>query len=375
MAGIYIHIPFCHKACHYCDFHFSTNTALQQNLVDALCNEAEIRKSFLNEPIDTIYFGGGTPSVLLESELDKILNTVSTNFKIATNPEVTLEANPDDISAELLKTWNRLGINRLSIGIQSLDDKKLKFLNRNHNAEQAKISLEKIANSNFNNFNVDLIYGIHKSTSDEVIEELLELLNYNPSHVSAYCLTIEDKTVFGHLLKSKILNDIDEGQAQHQYRQIVKTLCSYGMEHYEISNFAQPGKKSKHNSNYWNNVSYLGLGPSSESFIGNTRIKNISNNAQYIKKVAEGKVFFEVETLSSQNLANEFIMTSLRKREGLNLTQFEERFGTVYTNMLLSELKNIDMKFITVKQNIITLTEEGIWFADGISAQLFIYNE
>ena len=373
MAGIYLHIPFCKKACHYCNFHFSTQTDTIQALVDALIQEIELQKSYIKEPIETIYFGGGTPSLLNEAQLKAILAAIDTHFKVTTTIECTLEANPDDIDPIKLAAWKQLGINRLSIGIQSFQASALTWMNRSHTVEQSHAAIQMALDAGIHNLSIDLIYGTPALSDRALMEDLDWIQQYQINHVSCYALTVEDKTALKKLIEKAQIEDVDpEKQARHF--EIVSTrLMAMGMEHYEISNFANPGYRSQHNSNYWSGKNYLGLGPSAHSFNTISRQWNIANNALYIKSIENGLLNFEIEILTEANRYNEYMMTSLRRMEGFDLDIIAAKFGKRYHQHSIAMIKEMDFKNIfNQKDNQYSLKDEAKFLADGIASDFFI---
>jgi oxygen-independent coproporphyrinogen-3 oxidase len=373
MAGIYLHIPFCKKACHYCNFHFSTQTDTIQALVDALIQEIELQKSYIKEPIETIYFGGGTPSLLNEAQLKAILAAIDTHFKVTTTIECTLEANPDDIDPIKLAAWKQLGINRLSIGIQSFQASALTWMNRAHTVEQSHAAIQMALDAGIHNLSIDLIYGTPALSDRALMEDLDWIQQYQINHVSCYALTVEDKTALKKLIEKAQIEDVDpEKQARHF--EIVSTrLMAMGMEHYEISNFANPGYRSQHNSNYWSGKNYLGLGPSAHSFNTISRQWNIANNALYIKSIENGLLNFEIEILTEANRYNEYMMTSLRRMEGFDLDIIAAKFGKRYHQHSIAMIKEMDFKNIfNQKDNQYSLKDEAKFLADGIASDFFI---
>lgn len=373
MAGIYIHIPFCKKACHYCNFHFSTQTNNIDSFVDALVKEIKLRKDYISQPIQTIYFGGGTPSLLTKSQLSLILNALKSHFTLQESIELTLEANPDDIDEVKLLYWKNMGINRLSIGIQSFQEDALKWMNRAHTIEQSHRSIQLAQNHGFNNISIDLIYGTPHYTNEQLISDLEFIKEYKIPHVSCYALTIEEKTALHSMIqKGTIKNIVNEDQAAH-FEIVVDFLTKNGFEHYEISNFAQPGFRSQHNSSYWKGLPYLGLGPSSHSYNGDSRQWNIANNALYIKTLQKNELNFEKEILELPTQYNEYMMISIRCIEGFNLQIIETKFGKAYlehTIEILKELSNKDY-FEIIEQNY-SLKKSAKFFADGIASDFFI---
>ena len=373
MAGIYLHIPFCKKACHYCNFHFSTQTDTIQALVDALIQEIELQKSYIKEPIETIYFGGGTPSLLNEAQLKAILAAIDTHFKVTTTIECTLEANPDDIDPIKLAAWKQLGINRLSIGIQSFQASALTWMNRSHTVEQSHAAIQMALDAGIHNLSIDLIYGTPALSDQALMEDLDWIQQYQIKHVSCYALTVEDKTALKKSIeKGKIENVDSEKQARH-FEIVCARLKTMGFEHYEISNFANPGYRSQHNSNYWSGKNYLGLGPSAHSFNTISRQWNIANNALYIKSIENGLLNFEIEILTEANRYNEYMMTSLRRMEGFDLDIIAAKFGKRYHQHSIAMIKEMDAKNIfNQKDNQYSLKDEAKFLADGIASDFFI---
>jgi oxygen-independent coproporphyrinogen-3 oxidase len=373
MAGIYLHIPFCKKACHYCNFHFSTQTDTIQALVDALIQEIELQKSYIKEPIETIYFGGGTPSLLNEAQLKAILAAIDTHFKVTTTIECTLEANPDDIDPIKLAAWKQLGINRLSIGIQSFQASALTWMNRAHTVEQSHAAIQMALDAGIHNLSIDLIYGMPALSDQALMEDLDWIQQYQIKHVSCYALTVEDKTALKKSIeKGKIENVDSEKQARH-FEIVYTRLMAMGMEHYEISNFAKPDFRSQHNSNYWSGKNYLGLGPSAHSFNTISRQWNIANNALYIQSITNGQLNFEIEYLTEANRYNEYMMTSLRRIEGFDLDIIAAKFGKRYHQHSIAMIKEMDAKNIfNQKDNQYSLKDEAKFLADGIASDFFI---
>ena len=367
---LYLHIPFCKQACHYCDFHFSTNLSKKNELVKAIIKEIELQKGYLgHKHLQTIYFGGGTPSLLNAAELSAIFKTINQFYSIDSEAEITLEANPDDVNEGSLQLWKSMGINRLSLGIQSFDETQLQYLNRAHTAEHAKLCIEKSLEAGFNDFSIDLIYGI-PSVSHEIWEKNLAMaLSYSFTHLSAYCLTIEEKTLFGHQLKKKIMKPIDEDFAAVQFEILLEATQKNEIEQYEISNFARNGQYARHNTSYWKGDAYLGIGPSAHSFDGHQRQWNISNNAMYMKSLAENKVPFEVELLTEKDKVNELIMTGLRTKWGLDLSKVGDLMDKDFNKALSYYLKN---QMLRKAGESIYLTSKGKLQADRIASDLFL---
>ncbi len=374
MAGIYIHIPFCKQACYYCDFHFSTQLISKEKLINALAKEAELQRNYLGEQqIKTIYFGGGTPSILLINEIQELLNVVYSNFEVSLHAEVTLEVNPDDLSIEKLHAYNRIGINRLSIGIQSFDNNVLRFLNRAHDCSKAVQSIEDARQAGFDNISIDLIYSIPGQSLQDWNKNIELAMELSPEHISAYALTIEEKTVFGLMQKKGQLKSIDDEPSALQFELLMDTLEKNGFEHYEISNFCKPGFFSKHNSSYWNQETYLGLGPSAHSFNGNSRQFNVKNNSLYVKSIENNSVPYELESLTLANKINEYILTSIRTGKGCDLSKLLNdlhfNLKAVYNNnlTLLSE-----KGLLTVENDHLILSKKGKLVADKIAMDFFV---
>lgn len=374
MAGIYLHIPYCKKACHYCNFHFSTSLQTKNEFVPALLKELTLRKDFLHqEKIETIYFGGGTPSLLEFVELKDILEKTRENLDVIPGAELTLEANPDDITAGKIKEWVSLGINRLSIGIQSFFEEDLLWMNRAHNAQQAEECIRIAQQEGITNLTIDLIYGTPGLTNEKWIANLEKVKQLGIQHVSCYALTVEPKTALDLMIqKGKKEDVVPETQAE-QFMMLMEWAASNGFEHYEISNFAKPGFRSRHNSAYWSGAKYLGLGPSAHSFDGKSRQWNVSNNSLYIKSIEGGVLPIEEEQLTETQQLNEYIMTSLRTMEGTSLDTIREKFGSPMEDLVRRESERyLSTGKLQLINNSLILTREGKFFADGIAADLFV---
>jgi oxygen-independent coproporphyrinogen-3 oxidase len=372
MAGIYLHIPFCRQACHYCNFHFSTSLKLKNEFVGALLKEISLQKNYLPaEPLHTIYFGGGTPSLLSKEELSAILQTLHLHFQVAADAEITLEANPDDISEQKLQDWKQVGVNRLSIGVQSFFEEDLRWMNRAHSAQQAIDNLQ-LAKKYFDNITIDLIYGTPTLPDEKWQHNVQQAIALGIPHLSCYALTVEPGTALAAMINKHKTTDVNTEDQARQFLLLMDWLQQAGYEHYEISNFALSGRRSRHNSSYWQGAPYLGLGPSAHSFNGRSRQWNISNNALYIQSLMENKVPFEIETLTDTQRLNEYIMTSLRTIEGLDLGWVVSRFGEREANQLQrASQPYIDSGKMRFYNNHLQLTKEGKLFADGIGAELF----
>ncbi|PSL49592.1 oxygen-independent coproporphyrinogen-3 oxidase [Chitinophaga niastensis] len=374
MSGIYLHIPFCKQACYYCNFHFSTSLTQQGAMVKSLLQEITLQKDYLAaEPVHTIYFGGGTPSLLQVDELTALLEHLRATFTVAPNAEITLEANPDDLTIEKLAQLKAAGINRLSIGVQSFHEEDLTWMNRAHNSQQALECIRQAQELGFHNITIDLIYGGPTLTDEGWEQNVKQAIALGVPHLSCYALTVEPGTALDHFIKKKKMAPTDADKAARHFEMLMQWLEDAGYEHYEISNFALPGWHSQHNSSYWQGRSYLGLGPSAHSFNGVSRQWNIANNAQYIKSITAGEVPFEIESLTTTMRFNEYVMTSLRTAAGCNLEWVAEKFGADQSRHLIensqSFIANGRMEQIG---ETLRLTKAGRLFADGIAADLFI---
>jgi len=374
VSGIYIHIPFCRQACNYCDFHFSTSLQHKEALVKSLVAELEQRRDYLKDKrIETIYFGGGTPSLLSEREAFMILEKIYKLCDVSRDAEVTLECNPDDLSEEKLKELKRLEINRLSIGLQSFNEEELVWMNRAHTARESEASVKRAQDKGFENITIDLIYGSKFSNLRSWKSTLDKAIALDVKHISSYNLTIEEKTKLGHDFKQKKEVAIDDELSSEMFLEMIDRLGKNGFIHYEISNFGKEGFFSRHNSNYWKGKHYLGLGPSAHSFDGESRQWNVANNNSYIKKVAEGKDYFEKETLTETERFNEYMLIALRTMWGVDLSYLRTNFDAELVKHFLQETEHfIEAGSITVKESFYTLTEKGKLLADRIAGDLFV---
>lgn len=375
MSGIYIHIPFCKQACHYCDFHFSTSLTLKSNLVQAILTEIDLRLPYLkNKNIETIYFGGGTPSLLSEKELFLILEKLYKTYNVSSHAEITLEANPDDLSIEKLKELKRLEINRLSIGLQSYNDEELIWMNRAHTAAESEASVKRSQDKGFENISIDLIYGSKFSNLANWKRTLDKTIALDVKHISSYNLTIEDKTKLGHDFKVKKELAIDDEKSSEMFLEMIDRLEKNKFIHYEISNFGKENYFSNHNSNYWKGIEYIGFGPSAHSFDGVSRQWNISNNSLYIKNVNDkNESYFEKEILSESDQFNEYILTSLRTIWGIDAEVLKNKFSSEITNAFNQKINiYISKEMITLTNNQYVLTSNGKLFADKIASELFV---
>jgi oxygen-independent coproporphyrinogen-3 oxidase len=374
MAGIYLHIPFCKKACHYCDFHFSTSPQYKDQMLQALSQEIDLRKNYLaGETIETIYFGGGTPSLLSADDLQILIGAITDLYEVSPTAEITLEANPDDLNPQKVREFRQTLINRFSIGIQSFFEEDLKWMNRAHTAREAQSSIKRVQDAVFENITADLIYGFPLLSTPKWEHNIQQLIELHIPHISSYAMTVEPATALSSFIKKGEQKPMDEGQSTAQFLILMDQLIGVGFEHYEISNFAKPGLYSKHNSNYWEGVSYLGIGPSAHSFNGESRQWNISNNSKYIDQIQLKKIPAEIEVLTTENRINEYIMTSLRTSKGMSLQKITERFGSDYSNEVRDGLEPFaDKNWINLNDQIVTLTSDGKLFADHIASKLFI---
>jgi oxygen-independent coproporphyrinogen-3 oxidase len=374
MAGIYLHIPFCRQACHYCNFHFSTSLQGMNDFVPALLKEMEGRSDYLGDArIGTIYLGGGTPSLLGPAALNLVIERLKDLFVLEPDAEITLEANPDDMTdREKLKAWRSAGINRLSIGIQSFFDDDLRWMNRAHDASQAAESIRLAKEEGLDNISIDLIYGGPTLPDDRWEQNVARAIRLQIPHLSCYALTVEPRTPLDKLIRQHKRSEVSpDGQAR-QLLLLMNWMEQAGYEHYEISNFALPGHRSRHNSAYWQGVPYLGLGPSAHSYDGCSREWNIANNARYIAALAGGTLpVAEKEVLTPVQQLNEYIMISLRTMEGIDLSAVSRRFGAGPAEALLQRAQAHIRKGMIVKPENLVLTKEGKLFADGIAADLF----
>lgn len=375
MSGIYIHIPFCKQACHYCDFHFSTSLKKKDEMILALAKEIQLRKSeFQDEIVETIYFGGGTPSILSIEDLKFLIDEVYLNYKVVENPEITVEANPDDLTENRIIELSKNRVNRLSIGIQSFFEDDLKMMNRAHNVEEAKKCLE-IATQYFDNISIDLIYGVPEMSNEKWLKNIETALSFGVPHISSYALTVEPKTALHSFIQKGIIPQPDDEVAQEHFQILVDKLSENGFIHYELSNFGKENYFSKNNSSYWLGKKYIGIGPSAHSYDGKNRGWNVSNNSLYIKSIQENKLPIEIETLTKTDRYNEYIMTGLRTIWGVSLERIEQEFGKTYLEYLNKQaVKFIEDHLLFVDENILRTTKKGKFLSDGIASDLFLLN-
>lgn len=375
MAGIYLHIPFCKQACNYCNFHFSTSLRLKDDMVDALIKEISLQKNYLaGQTIETIYFGGGTPSLLSAEELMRIWDALEKNFPEQELKEVTLEANPDNLTAAYLQALRNTPVNRLSIGIQSFHDKDLQYMNRAHNAKEADYAVKAAQDKGFDNISIDLIYGTPTMSDKEWLENIQLATALQIPHISSYALTVEARTALAHAIEKGKSKEPDNARTAAQFEQLMESLTQAGYDHYEISNFAKPGKYAVHNTNYWKGKHYLGLGPSAHSFNTHSRQWNVANNPQYISSILkDGKVQYELEQLSFEDRYNEYIMTSLRTMWGADLGYINKQFGEEVMNSLAEQSKDFEAKgWMLRSADKLILTAQGKLFADKVASELFL---
>ncbi|PTT16024.1 coproporphyrinogen III oxidase [Flavobacterium sp. HMWF030] len=382
MSGIYIHIPFCKQACNYCDFHFSTSMKKKDEMVLALAKEIVMRKNEFklfdsaqnDNQIETIYFGGGTPSVLSNDEINHLINTIYDNYNVIENPEITLEANPDDLSTERIIELSKSPINRLSIGIQSFYEDDLKMMNRAHNSAEAINCLTE-ATKYFDNISLDLIYGIPGLTDEMWKKNIETALSFGIPHISSYALTVEPKTALRKLIDTGKIAEPQDEVASNHFMILVEMLQKNGFIHYELSNFGKEGYFSKNNSAYWLGKKYIGIGPSAHSYDGEKRGWNIANNSLYIKSIQENKLPLETEILTISDRYNEYIMTGLRTIWGVSLERIENEFGLEYLNYLNKQSqKFLNDDLLSIENNILKPTPKGKFLTDGIASDLFYLN-
>ncbi|HRM45105.1 MAG TPA: radical SAM family heme chaperone HemW [Flavobacterium sp.] len=375
MSGIYIHIPFCKQACHYCDFHFSTSMKKKDDMVLAIAKEIQMRKNESeNEIIETIYFGGGTPSVLTLAEINFLIAAVYANYAVAENPEITLEANPDDLSSERIIEWSKSKINRLSIGIQSFFEEDLQLMNRAHNSVEAKKCLEE-ATQYFDNISLDLIYGIPGMSNEKWKQNIETALRFGIPHISSYALTVEPKTALNKLIQTGKVAKPNDEVAQEHFAVLVATLEANDFIHYELSNFGKENYFSKNNSAYWLGKKYIGVGPSAHSYNGISRSWNVSNNSIYLKSIRENIVPHEMEILSITDRYNEYVMTGLRTIWGVSLERIGTEFGGEYLNHLNKQTRKfLNDGLLCIENGILKTTPKGKFLTDGIASDLFFLN-
>lgn len=372
MAGIYIHVPFCKTRCIYCDFYTRTDISSKRNYVLALCKEMVLRKDYLNgEKIETIYFGGGTPSQLNRDDFDQIFAEIFKNFEISEDAEITMEANPDDLNPRYLKTIESLPFNRLSMGVQSFNDDELRFLKRRHSAKQAKEAVLKAKSAGFKNISIDLMYGLPNQTLDIWHNNLNEAIQLDIQHISSYHLIYEQGTRLYRMFKLGDVKQVDEDLSVDMFSAMIDRLATAGFEHYEISNFAKDTLYSKHNSSYWQGIKYLGLGPAAHSYDGENRAWGIPSISKYVERIGNNELPIEIEYLNKNTRYNDFILTGMRTKWGVNLNDLEKLFGPIKKDYCLKNgSKYIDKGFVIYEDNVLKLTKTGIFISDGIMSDL-----
>ena len=372
VAGIYIHIPFCKRRCNYCAFYSSTLYNTQEKYVDALCREIVERKEYLNEEtIETIYFGGGTPSTLTITQLQRICSTVYATYRISENPEVTIECNPDDLTEEFLSVLHTMPFNRISMGIQSFNDIQLKRLGRRHNAEKARQAVKNAREAGFSNISIDLMFALPGSTAEEWQNDLESAIELKPDHISAYNLMYEEGTPLYRALQRGDFRELSEEENVKQFEMLIENIKKAGYRHYEISNFAMPGKESRHNSSYWNDTPYLGCGAAAHSYNGTSRQWNIADIKEYIKGIENGEHNCEIEHLSEEERYNDTILTRLRTADGIPLEWMKERFSArLNAYMLRAAGKEIALGNLKEENGHLSLTEKGIFISDAVIREL-----
>ena len=385
MSGIYIHVPFCKQACHYCDFHFSTSMGKKEAMISALQKELLLRKEeFSDEVVETVYFGGGTPSVLSAEEIASILKLVYENYKVVDNPEITIEVNPDDVFASannvedleksIFSDYKKVGINRLSIGVQSFFEEDLKLMNRAHNAKEAEACIRE-ATKYFKNISIDLIYGVPEMSNERWQANIDKALSFGIPHISSYALTVEPKTALDSFIKKGLVKPVNDEVSQEHFNILLDKMEKAGFESYEISNFGKPGYFSKNNTAYWQQKKYLGIGPSAHSFDGEMRGWNINNNPKYISSIENNKLPIELEKLSITDRYNEYVMTGLRTIWGVSLSRITLDFGEEYTDYALKQAdKYLKNHLLQIHDDILLATKKGRFLADGIASDLFMLN-
>lgn len=373
MSGIYIHIPFCRRKCHYCNFFSLASRKYKERFLAALKEEIFLRKNYLEEDVESIYLGGGTPSLFQISEVVSILDEIRKYFALARDVEITLEANPDDLDPGILQEYLNIGINRLSIGVQSFFDDDLEYLNRIHSGQRAEEAVRQAKDAGFSNLSVDLIYGIPTLTLEKWQQNLEKVFSLDVPHISAYSLTVEPKTALDLLIRKKIMPAPEEEQGLEHFRILLRMMKDQGFQHYEISNFSKKGYYSRHNSLYWKGIPYLGLGPSAHSFNGETRQWNIANLVQYIDQVTRNESFYESETLTPVQKYNEYVMVSLRTMWGCDAGKIRNEFGNEAASSFTANISRyLESGDVIEKKGVYYLTDKGKLFADGIASDLFL---
>lgn len=377
MAGVYLHIPYCKQACHYCDFHFSTNLKTRTAMINAMLQEMNLRRNFLpDEPIHTIYFGGGTPSLLEISDLKRLMDRIRALWTVSADAEITLEANPDDLTPEVLEKLKAGGINRLSIGIQSFFQEHLEWMNRGHNAQQALQCITDARAAGFDNLSVDLIYGFPLLSDEQWKQNIDRVIALRLPHISCYSLTVEQGTALDKFIRSGKQSQPDDEQSVRHFEMLTDALRAAGYDHYEVSNFALPGFVSRHNHSYWTGAGYLGIGPSAHSFNGRERCWNVRNNQLYIRQIADGSFAPECETITGETAYNEYILTRMRTAKGIDTEQIKQQFDIDFNTNFKPQIDRLlQEKKLINDGSVWKLTRQGFLWADDIAAQFFIINE
>lgn len=373
MAGIYLHIPFCKQACHYCNFHFSTSYArYRDRMLQALNKQLTQDSSLVRSTVNSIYFGGGTPSLLTQLELEQLLETINNNYSVSDNAEITLEANPDDISANKANQWLQVGINRLSIGIQSFHEENLTTMNRAHNSTEAHSAIGITKEAGFNNYSVDLIFALPDLTDKMWINNLQKIIDLKVPHLSCYNLTVEEQTVLSKLISKDIVAPLSENTSVRQFTIAMNMLQDSGYEQYEISNYCLPNMESKHNSAYWDQQEYLGIGPSAHSFLHKERSHNVGHNMKYIVAIENNSFDREVEVRTKKNEFNEQILIKLRTNKGVDSVDLKRHHGEFFEQIQPSLKLQLQLNSITFDSGIIKLTKKGKFIADQVAMELFV---
>ena len=373
MAGIYIHIPFCKSRCIYCGFYSTTLLDLRKKYINAVCREMELRKNYIREPFSTIYLGGGTPSLLDEAELTKLFLYINNVYDVDRNAEITMECNPDDITPEFTNMLSRLPINRVSMGAQTFADSRLRLLHRRHNSDEVKHAVKLLREAGIKNISIDLMFGFPDESLSQWKEDISAALALNIEHISAYSLMYEEDTPLWKMLNTGKVKEIDEELSLTMFKELVCQLTDAGYEHYEISNFARPGYRSRHNSSYWHQVPYIGLGAAAHSFDLNSRQWNVADLKLYIEEINNGIIPMEREELDNDTTFNDIITTALRTSDGIDLNAMETRLGKRYRNTLISAAgKHIEQGLLEIRHDRLRLTAEGIFISDMVMSDLMI---
>lgn len=373
MAGIYIHIPFCKSRCIYCGFYSTTLLDLRKKYINAVCREMELRKNYIREPFSTIYLGGGTPSLLDEAELTKLFLYINNVYDVDRNAEITMECNPDDITPKFTNMLSRLPINRVSMGAQTFADSRLRLLHRRHNSDEVKHAVKLLREAGIKNISIDLMFGFPDESLSQWKEDISAAMALNVEHISAYSLMYEEDTPLWKMLDTGKVKEIDEELSLTMFKELVCQLTDAGYEHYEISNFARPGYRSRHNSSYWHQVPYIGLGAAAHSFDLNSRQWNVADLKLYIEEINNGIIPMEREELDNDTTFNDIITTALRTSDGIDLNAMETRLGKRYRNTLISAAgKHIEQGLLEIRHDRLRLTSEGIFISDMVMSDLMI---